>query len=118
MTLLEMNIVSLASEPSLLTTIPCYTVLEEPQIPIFLEISYCFLSDLQVFFAQTTRQIRIRHVLQWGLILAKCMCYLHVSLPLRLSQANQAEAAGRQEKSLDFQVGGGVLVIRSIISAL
>lgn len=65
-------------------------MLEEPQNPISLEVSYCILSDLQeVFFAQTSVQVRIRLLLQWGLLPAKCICYLHVSLPFRLKLVRQ-----------------------------
>lgn len=90
-------------------------MLEEPHIPSSLEVSYCFLAGLwEVVFAQTAVQVRISLLLQQGLLLAKCVCCLHVSLPwTTMNQANRAEA-----ESLDFQVGGGVLVIRSVPSVL
>lgn len=40
------------------------------------------------------------------------------AIKTKVRQVNQVEAADRQKKSLGFQVGGRVLVIRSIISAL
>lgn len=41
-----------------------------------------------------------------------------IAIKTKISQANQAEAAGRHKNSLVFQVGGGMLVIRLIFSAL
>lgn len=65
-------------------------MLEETQNPISLEVSYCILLDPQeVIFAQTSVQVRIRLLLQWGLLPAQCICYLHVSLPLRLKLVRQ-----------------------------
>lgn len=109
MTELEINTVCLTTEPSVLATIPCYIMLEEPQIPVSLEVSYYILSDPQVFFAQTSVQVRIKLLLQWGLLPAKCICYLHVSLPLRLKLVRQIklrqQAGTRIASSFRWEVG-------------
>lgn len=114
---LELNTVSLAPELLLITTILGYKMLGDLQLLTSLEVSYCFLSDpWEVFFAPTAVQVRIRLLLQWGLLLAKCMCLSAcvTAIKTKVSQANHAEAAGGQERSLGFQVGGGVLVTRSV----